>query len=80
VENVKSLFVSRADVTVTTIDGIRASMDYGWGILRASNTQPVISLRFEAETENGLKKIKKDFFNAMKNNFDKNVLKEQMGL
>jgi phosphomannomutase / phosphoglucomutase len=33
---------------VNTIDGIRISFPHGWGLLRASNTQPVLVLRFEA--------------------------------
>ena len=33
---------------VNTIDGIRISHPKGWGLLRASNTQPVLVLRFEA--------------------------------
>jgi phosphomannomutase/phosphoglucomutase len=34
--------------TVSTIDGVRMSYEAGWGLLRASNTQPVLVLRFEA--------------------------------
>jgi phosphomannomutase/phosphoglucomutase len=33
---------------VTTIDGVRITYPDGWGLLRASNTQPVLVLRFEA--------------------------------
>jgi phosphomannomutase/phosphoglucomutase len=33
------------------IDGVRVRFDHGWGLVRASNTQPVLVLRFEAETE-----------------------------
>jgi phosphomannomutase len=33
-----------------TVDGIRLNFDRGWGVLRASNTEPVLSLRFEGET------------------------------
>jgi phosphomannomutase len=36
---------------VVTIDGLRIQFDRGWGLLRASNTEPVLSLRFEGETE-----------------------------
>ncbi len=36
---------------VNTIDGIRISWPDGWGLLRASNTQAVLVLRFEATTE-----------------------------
>jgi phosphomannomutase/phosphoglucomutase len=33
---------------VITLDGARAQFEHGWGLVRASNTQPAITLRFEA--------------------------------
>ena len=36
---------------VTSIDGVRVRFDHGWGLLRASNTEPVLSMRFEGETD-----------------------------
>lgn len=36
---------------IITVDGIRVQFERGWGLLRASNTEPVLSLRFEGETE-----------------------------
>jgi len=35
---------------VVTIDGVRAVFNKGWGLIRASNTQPALVLRFEAES------------------------------
>jgi len=35
---------------VSTLDGVRITFAHGWGLLRASNTQPVLVLRFEAAT------------------------------
>ena len=49
------------DRSVNTIDGIRISYKDGWALARSSNTQPVLVLRFESETEEGLKKIQKEF-------------------
>jgi phosphomannomutase/phosphoglucomutase len=37
-----------AKYPVNTIDGVRMSFPKGWGLVRASNTQPIIVLRFEA--------------------------------
>lgn len=37
------------------IDGVRISFDDGWGLIRASNTQPVLVMRFEASTEENLR-------------------------
>jgi phosphomannomutase/phosphoglucomutase len=55
---------------IIDIDGVRAIFPNGWGLVRASNTQPVLVLRFEAETKEGLKKIestvKKEIENAIK--------------
>jgi phosphomannomutase/phosphoglucomutase len=35
---------------IVDVDGVRVRFDHGWGLLRASNTQPVLVMRFEAET------------------------------
>ena len=43
---------------VVTIDGIRVSFDDGWGLIRASNTQPALVLRFEASTPERLAVIR----------------------
>jgi phosphomannomutase/phosphoglucomutase len=42
-----------------TIDGIRIQFDDGWALIRASNTQPVLVLRFEAQSEKRLTEIRK---------------------
>jgi phosphomannomutase/phosphoglucomutase len=39
------------------IDGIRILFEHGWALIRASNTQPALVLRFEATTEQSLKEI-----------------------
>jgi phosphomannomutase/phosphoglucomutase len=41
-----------------TIDGIRIKFEDGWALIRASNTQPVLVLRFEAPNDTRLNKIK----------------------
>lgn len=46
-----------ADYKVNLIDGIRISYKDGWALARASNTQPVLVLRFESSTAEGLKRI-----------------------
>lgn len=48
-------------IEVITIDGLRVEYADGFGLARASNTTPVVVLRFEAETEAGLQRIKEDF-------------------
>lgn len=49
---------------ISTIDGVRAEYNDGFGLARASNTTPVIVLRFEAETDAGLERIKGEFRQA----------------
>ena len=46
---------------IVAIDGVRAEFEDGFGLARASNTTPVIVLRFEGNTENALKRIKEEF-------------------
>ena len=43
---------------VVTIDGVRAIFDDGWGLIRASNTQPALVLRFEATSPERLTAIR----------------------
>ncbi len=40
----------KATHSVIDVDGVRVKFDKGWGLLRASNTQPVLVMRFEAES------------------------------
>jgi phosphomannomutase/phosphoglucomutase len=49
------------DGTVTTIDGIRVDYADGWGLVRPSNTGPVLSLRFEADGQAALQRIRNLF-------------------
>lgn len=56
--------VARADfpdAEVTTIDGVRADFADGFGLVRASNTTPVLVLRFEGDDEAALKRIQEAF-------------------
>jgi phosphomannomutase/phosphoglucomutase len=43
---------------VITVDGIRAVFEKGWGLIRASNTQPVLVMRFEAVDQTSLQTIR----------------------
>ena len=45
------------DFDVHRIDGVRIKFPHGWGLVRASNTQPVLVLRFEAATPEHLEEI-----------------------
>ena len=45
---------------VITIDGVRVLFEHGWGLVRASNTQPVLVLRFEADTPEHLAEYRRE--------------------
>jgi phosphomannomutase/phosphoglucomutase len=49
------------DARISTIDGLRADFEYGWGLVRASNTTPILVVRFEADCEESMDIIKEAF-------------------
>jgi phosphomannomutase len=51
---------------VSTIDGVRADYPDGFGLIRASNTTPVLVLRFEGHTRRALARIERDFMAALR--------------
>ncbi|MBW2219428.1 MAG: phosphomannomutase, partial [Deltaproteobacteria bacterium] len=56
VEKVTNIFRDKYDII--DIDGVRVLFDDGWGLVRASNTQPALVLRFEAMSEQRLVEIR----------------------
>jgi phosphomannomutase / phosphoglucomutase len=56
VEEVRRRFAG-PEYRVVNVDGVRVEFDDGWGLVRASNTQPILVLRFEATTEPRLREI-----------------------
>ena len=54
-ERAKGVF---PEYTVNTIDGVRVTFPKGWGLVRASNTQSCLVMRFEAETQGDLEQYK----------------------
>ncbi|WP_444892379.1 phosphomannomutase/phosphoglucomutase [Microbulbifer sp. TRSA001] len=55
---------SNADVN--TIDGLRIEFSDGWGLIRASNTTSALTLRFEAESEQALERIRTEVMGQLK--------------
>jgi phosphomannomutase/phosphoglucomutase len=58
VERIKKHFEDRPGIV--EIDGIRIPFEDGWALVRSSNTQPVIVLRFEASSEESLQRIRNE--------------------
>ncbi|MEO0131535.1 MAG: phosphomannomutase/phosphoglucomutase [candidate division WOR-3 bacterium] len=63
-EEIKKHF-TRNHFKVLDIDGARVSFTDGWGLLRASNTQPVLVLRFEARSKERLSEIQQMFYEQL---------------
>jgi phosphomannomutase len=54
-----------APAKISTIDGVRVDWPDGFGLIRASNTTPVLVLRFEGQTPEALQRIEKDMLQLL---------------
>ncbi len=66
VDKVKAQFKKKGYETID-LDGVRVKFENGWGLVRASNTQPTLVLRFEANSEPGLSHIASEFRELLAN-------------
>ena len=64
IEKVKE-YVKSKNYEYIDIDGVRVVFPDGWALLRCSNTEPSITMRFEAETNERLEEIKSEFTNLL---------------
>ena len=64
------------NISFSEIDGVRASLDIGWWVLRASNTQEALSLRIEAYSEENMKILKEKIMTYLSDYLDINELKK----
>jgi phosphomannomutase/phosphoglucomutase len=55
----------KSEYSLINIDGIRIENLNSWGLVRASNTQPALSMRFESNSEESLEKIKNEVLNLL---------------
>jgi len=70
VERVKESF--RKEYPIVDVDGVRVLFPDGWGLVRASNTQPVLVLRFEARSPERLREIRRWMEDRVKDLRNKN--------
>jgi phosphomannomutase/phosphoglucomutase len=63
VEKVKRYYSDK--YKISDIDGVKVYYSNGWALLRASNTQPALVVRVEAETEDALNKMKNEFIEVI---------------
>ena len=64
VEKVKEYCIGQ-NYKILDIDGVRVTFDDGWALVRASNTGPNLTIRFEAKDNSTLKKIQDEFMNLV---------------
>jgi phosphomannomutase / phosphoglucomutase len=79
VAHARRMFEQRDEALLITIDGVRATLPYGWGLVRASNTQAHISIRCESSSKDGLVRIKNDFIHILRPYIDEMVLHSVLG-
>lgn len=64
VEKVKE-YAKQKNYDMITLDGIRVTFEDGWALIRASNTGPNLTVRFEANTESRLQQLQTEFLNVI---------------
>ena len=64
IESIKKYCIDKG-YEINDIDGVRAEFDNGWALVRASNTGPNITARFEGVTEADMEKIKEEFMSLL---------------
>ena len=64
VNKVKEYAISK-NYKYNDIDGVRVNFEDGWALVRASNTGPNLTLRFEAINESRLNEINNEFMNLV---------------
>ena len=64
VENLKNHFKNLYETI--EVDGARINFEKGWGLIRASNTQPVLVMRFEAHDEPSLQAYQSEVYEEIK--------------
>ncbi len=65
IENLKKRLAKEYD-KVNTMDGVRVDFDYGWALIRASNTGPIIRLSIEAVDEKRIEELSDKFLSILK--------------
>jgi phosphomannomutase/phosphoglucomutase len=73
-------FTEKQEYRISTLDGVCAEDACGWGLIRPSNTEPVLSLHFEGNSHARLETIKRDFYNALRKTMDGHAVKQALDL
>jgi phosphomannomutase len=76
VDVLAEIYNARTDASCTSVDGVRFVLPYGWAIIRVSNTQPAISVRFESMTSSGFNRLESELYKNLVSHIDTAVLDE----
>jgi phosphomannomutase/phosphoglucomutase len=76
VASIQEQLLQDGQFTISLIDGVRFETPDGWGLIRASNTQPVLSVCCEAKSFEKLKNMKKLLINLLQKYIDKQILEQ----
>ena len=76
INRLKTTLIRKYD-DVNTLDGIRVDLGYGWVLIRASNTTPLIRLTIEAENESQIEELTKIFKDEIEKIMETSSTKEQ---
>lgn len=76
IKQVQYFFMQKKDARFISIDGMRVTLDYGWGLVRASNTQPVICIRFESNSYKGMEQLRDDFVLALRDSLEVTTIEQ----
>ena len=74
IDEVKEYAISK-NYNIVTLDGVKVKFDDGFALVRASNTGPNITMRYEASTKIRLKEIEEEFTNVVNMIISKGVNK-----
>lgn len=77
IEHVVAYFKHK-NVDILTIDGVYVTFNHGWAIVRISHTQPVLSIRFEGDTDYDFKEIQNELVNALAVFFEQSFLQKML--
>lgn len=65
IAKLKTIFATIPQAKLLTLDGIRLTLPSGWGLIRPSNTQAALSMRFESDSKEGLRTIMSLFYHEL---------------
>ncbi len=74
----KKRYANIPDIILDTLDGVRLEKADGWGLIRSSNTQPVVCIRVEANSTSGIEHIRDELIAALEPFFAADELRKHI--